>query len=108
VTGLDGLGGVGLPDRMPRLLGDGALQPEDPTPVASTTGFAAVLERTVGDVARLQRDAHEQAMGLVRGEPLHVHDVLVAMGKAEVAFNLALEVRNRLVQAWETLSRSVL
>ena len=56
----------------------------------------------------VQRDAHDKAMALVRGEPVQVHDVLVAMGKSEVAFNLALEVRTRLLQAWETLSRSVM
>jgi flagellar hook-basal body complex protein FliE len=41
------------------------------------------------------------------GEPVALHDVMASMGKSEVAFNLVLEVRNRLVDAWEKLSRSV-
>jgi flagellar hook-basal body complex protein FliE len=32
---------------------------------------------------------------------------MMAMGKSDVAFNLMLEVRNKLVDAWEKLSRSV-
>ena len=41
------------------------------------------------------------------GEPVALHDVMSSMAKSEVAFNFVLEVRNRLVDAWEKLSRSV-
>jgi flagellar hook-basal body complex protein FliE len=42
----------------------------------------------------------------VLGEEVELHDVLIAGSKSEVAFNLLLEVRNKLVDAWEQLSRS--
>jgi flagellar hook-basal body complex protein FliE len=33
---------------------------------------------------------------------------MIAANKSEVAFNLVLEVRNKMVEAWEKLSRSVM
>ena len=47
-----------------------------------------------------RRDRH------VMGEDVELHDVMLAGGKSEVAFNLMLEVRNKLIDAWEKLSRS--
>ena len=44
--------------------------------------------------------------GMVMGEDVELHDVMIAGSKSEVAFNLLLEVRNKLVDAWEKLSRS--
>lgn len=70
------------------------------------SGFGARLQEALHEVVTLQKDAHDKAMALARGEPVQLHDVLIAMGKSEVAFNLALEVRNRLLQAWETLART--
>ena len=48
-----------------------------------------------------------KTQALATGEPVALHDVMVSMGKSEVAFNLLLEVRNKLIDAWEKLSRSV-
>jgi len=44
--------------------------------------------------------------GMALGENVELHDVLIATNKSEVAFNLLLEVRNKLVDAWDKLSRS--
>jgi len=91
----------------PRLVGWQPAEPNDPEqPSAKAGDFRATLSRAVREVAELQQDAHDKAMALARGEPVQVHDVLIAMGKSEIAFNLALEVRNRLLQAWETLART--
>ena len=106
MSGLDGLLSPGLLPRSPRLVGEGSVAVE-PHP-AGEGGFAATLSKALHDLEHAGDEPHDKAMAMVRGEPVQVHDVLVAMGKAEVAFNLALEVRNRLLQAWETLSRSVL
>ncbi|MEZ5967102.1 MAG: flagellar hook-basal body complex protein FliE [Planctomycetota bacterium] len=104
MTGFDlpGMGLVGLqgPGRDARGSGEleGAGGPE-PT-------FAETLHRALRQVSDLQQDADDKALALARGEPVQVHEVLIAMGKSEIAFNLALEVRNRLLQAWETLART--
>jgi flagellar hook-basal body complex protein FliE len=70
-------------------------------------GFAGVLASSLEQVAALQDDARAKTRGLALGEDVDLHDVLIATNKSEVAFNLMLEVRNKLVDAWEKLSRAV-
>ena len=43
------------------------------------------------------------AQALATGEPIALHDVMTSMGKSEVAFNLLLEVRNKLVNAYQEI-----
>ena len=71
-----------------------------------TTPFGGVLADSLDNVRSLQNDVREKVESMVKGEGVELHDVLIAGGKSEVAFNLMLEVRNKLVEAWEKLSRS--
>ena len=109
--------GGGRPNRgeLPRLadtlarpdvtLPDIELRPGEGEPETAQE-FAGVLADSLDQVRGLQNDVREQVRGLVLGEDVELHDVLIAGGKSEVAFNLLLEVRNKLVNAWEQLSRS--
>ena len=88
----------------PRLLGEAAARPAD----GGEDGpeFAAHLTDALGKVGELREDVKDKAEALARGEPVALHDLMISMGKSEVAFNLMVEVRNRLLDAWQTLSRS--
>ena len=81
------------------------LRPEAPLPGAPD--FGGLLADAIDRVDGLQRDVADKTQALASGEPVALHDIMVSMGKSEVAFNLMLEVRNKLVDAWEKLSRSV-
>lgn len=72
------------------------------------SGFGDAIARALAEVDQLGADAKGKAEALARGEPVEVHDLMIALGKSEVAFNLMLEVRNKMVDAWQTLSRSVM
>ena len=108
MTGFDLQGPMGFEGPMPRpvrLLGDGlGLQ----SPAAEGKGFEGVLDATLGRVDALQDEVKEKFTGLAAGEQVELHDLMASMGKSEVAFNLMLEVKNRLVDAWDKLSRSVM
>ncbi|MCA8954248.1 MAG: flagellar hook-basal body complex protein FliE [Planctomycetes bacterium] len=71
-------------------------------PSSIESGFADAL----GALRSLQNDVDSKYKGLVMGEGVELHDVMLAANKSEVTFNLMLEVRNKLVEAWEKLSRS--
>lgn len=106
MTSLDALrSGLTLPPAG-GIVGGGRSELGAEEPAKADSSFAETLHKAVREVSELQQDAHDKAMALARGEPVQVHDVLIAMGKSEIAFNLALEVRNRLLQAWETLART--
>jgi len=105
--GLESLSGARLP-----LQGFGGPPPrvQDPErigPVAvpeagPTSAFGGVLDQ----IEALRDDVTQKTRGLALGEDVELHDVMMATSKHEVAFNLMLEVRNKLVDAWEKLSRS--
>lgn len=109
MSGFD-LGGLqGFGAELPRV----RLQGEAPAPPAAVDGagqqrFAGFLEDAVSRVDSLQDEVKDKYIGLVTGEQVELHDLMAAMGRSEVAFNLLLEVRNRLVDAWDKLSRSVM
>ena len=75
--------------------------------ISGTAGrFEGILADSIAQVQGLQDDVRAKTRGLALGEDVELHDVLIASGKSEVAFNLLIEVRNKLVDAWEKLSRS--
>ena len=69
--------------------------------------FADTLANSLSQVGALQKDVNEKTRGLVMGEGVEVHEVMVAAAKSDIALGMVLEVRNKLVDAWEKLSRSV-
>ena len=76
------------------------------SPVGDAKPFEGVLADSLQNVSNLQADVREKVRGMVMGEDVELHDVMIAGSKSEVAFNLLLEVRNKMVDAWEKLSRS--
>lgn len=70
--------------------------------------FEGVLGNAVQNVQGLQDDVRDKVRGLVLGEDVELHDVMIAAHKSDTAMSLMLEVRNKMVDAWEKLSRSVM
>ena len=84
----------------------GAQLPGGPRQKGDGGAFEGMLADSIAQVHALQQDVQAKTRGLALGEGVELHDVLIASSKSEVAFNLLLEVRNKLVDAWEKLSRS--
>lgn len=72
-------------------------------PTRAPGGFSEVLEKTVGDVAQLQRDAQHAVEGLAAGETDDVTGVMMAVEKSDLAFNTLLAVRRKLMDAFEEI-----
>ena len=74
----------------------------------NTGDFAGKLADALGEVTNLSGEVKDKAEALARGENVELHDIMVSMGKSDVAFNLMLELRNKLLEAWNTISRSAI
>jgi len=77
--------------------------------VASATqpegGFAAVLRNSLQQVAQVQNAASAQAKAFVAGKPdVALNDVMLDLQKANVAFQTTVQVRNRLVAAYQEIA----
>jgi flagellar hook-basal body complex protein FliE len=63
--------------------------------------FSDLLTDAVGEVGRLEDQARITASGLMTGSGVDVHQAMIATEKASMAFELALAVRNKAVQAYQ-------
>ncbi len=69
----------------------------------SDVSFKDVLKGLVSQVDTLQKSANASIEGLVTGETTDIHDVTIKLEEAGVAFDLMMEVRNKLVDAYQQI-----
>ncbi len=88
-------------------LGESTLLPKPAAsrPEAGETSFGSILQSSLDRVGRLQAEADQSLEELTTGRQADIHSTMIAMEKAEIAFELALQVRNKLLNAYETLMR---
>ena len=70
-------------------------------PGGPATPFSGLFRDAVGEVQTLEDKAHTAVEGLMTGSGVDVHQAMIATQKAEMAFELALSVRNKAVQAYQ-------
>jgi flagellar hook-basal body complex protein FliE len=65
-------------------------------------GFAQELARSLDRVSGAQQSAYAQAQSFEMGAPgVSLNDVMVDLQKANIGFQTALQVRNRIVAAYQ-------
>jgi len=70
---------------------------------ADAPKFDEMLKGFLTDVNHMQNYADESIQKMVAGEIKDVHQVMLAVGEAKVAFNLMLEIRNKTMDAYNEL-----
>ena|ERR1700757_1959044 len=70
---------------------------------APATPFSGLLTDAVGQVNALENQAHVAVDGLMTGSGVDVHQAMIATQKADMAFELALSVRNKAIQAYQSV-----
>ncbi|GHA06146.1 flagellar hook-basal body complex protein FliE [Oceanisphaera arctica] len=75
---------------------------EQPLKGTEPGSFSGELKAAVGRINELQQSAGNTAMAFQTGDPgVALHEVMVDMQKASVAFQMGVQVRNRLVSAYK-------
>lgn len=70
-----------------------------------THNFKDTLQGLVKDVDKMQKNAEETSRRLLTGEIEDVHQVMVAMEEAQTSFQLMMEIRNKIVEAYKEVLR---
>jgi len=78
-----------------------ALQPA----TTSEGGFRDVLHSALDDMHQLEGQAEAKVAGVISGQGTDVHSALIAVEKADLSFQLMMQVRNKIVSAYEEISR---
>lgn len=81
------------------------MQPEAGKAAGSGESFADVLGKFVDDVNALQNKASESIEKLAAGEISDVHQVMIAVEEAGTAMEFMLEIRNKIVEAYQEIMR---
>ena len=78
---------------------------ESAAPEAGEAGsFASALKTSLSDVSKTQAQAEQLQKNFTVGDPnTNLQDVVVAMQKSQIAFSQAIQVRNKLVQAYHDI-----
>jgi flagellar hook-basal body complex protein FliE len=74
-----------------------------PSSASADTPFQGLLADAVGQVSSLETQARVAVDGLMTGSGVDVHQAMIAAEKASMAFELALSVRNKAVQAYQSV-----
>jgi flagellar hook-basal body complex protein FliE len=67
--------------------------------------FGRLLNQALEDLNRVNHESNEAMVRLSAGEPVELHDVMIAMEQADLSLRLALQVRNKLVEAYQEVQR---
>ncbi len=68
-------------------------------------GFGQVLKNQMGNINNLQAQADQAAQTYAVGGDIELHNVILAAEKADMAMQLALQIRNRVISAYQEISR---
>ncbi len=79
-------------------------QPESAA-TGSGVSFKALLSDALAQVNDIQQQADVSAVRLAAGEPVAIDEVMLAMQKADLALQLTQQIRNKLVEAYQEVSR---
>ncbi|MFO0698053.1 MAG: flagellar hook-basal body complex protein FliE [Nitrospira sp.] len=72
---------------------------------AGSPGFVDSLKSAIGNVNDVQLQASRAVDALMTGDSQDIHRTMVALQQADVSFQLMMQVRNKLVTAYEEIQR---
>ncbi|TAK26878.1 MAG: flagellar hook-basal body complex protein FliE [Chloroflexota bacterium] len=90
----------------------GGLNPLTPGTTAKAIGgktqgsFGQMLSDALTRLNGMQQQADAATTKLATGQPVELHDVMIAVQEASLAFDLTLQVRNKLIDAYQEVMRT--
>jgi len=67
--------------------------------------FLQTLDGMLNQVGSMQTDAQQQVTDLLQSDGQDVHSAMIAVEKADLSFQLMMQVRNKIIQAYQTISQ---
>ena len=67
--------------------------------------FFSTLQEKLNEVNDKQIEAEDTTQGFIKGDVTDVHQVMIASAEAKMSLDLAVQVRNKLVEAYQEINR---
>ena len=68
-------------------------------------GFGDMLKKAVESVNEMQHEAGRLEDAVARGENVNIHQAVIAGEKAGLSFRLLMQVRNKMIEAYQDVMR---
>ena len=95
-SGIGSANNVGMPVQLDRTA---------PVDRVTAPGFAQMFEKFIQGVDQKKKISKKETQDLILGRSDNIHEAVVKSQEAGVAFNLMIEVRNKLVDSYKELMR---
>jgi len=69
------------------------------------SSFGQMLNQKIDEVNSLQKDADQLTESFLEGGPVEIHQMLIAMEKADLALRETMEIRNKLIEAYKEIEK---
>jgi flagellar hook-basal body complex protein FliE len=66
--------------------------------------FGGLLKDKMNDINNLQNDANQSMQTYAVGGDIELHNVIMAAEKADLSLQLAMQVRNKVISAYQEIS----
>ena len=67
--------------------------------------FSAILGDAIQEVNDLQSEAGQEAQRVMTGDITDIHSAMIAVQKADVSFQMMMQVRNKIVSAYQEIMK---
>lgn len=74
-------------------------------PAHSGMTFSSILQGQIAELDRTLKAAEAQSLRLASGEAPSLHQLMISLEKARIAFQMTVQIRNRLMEGWQDLQR---
>jgi flagellar hook-basal body complex protein FliE len=91
-------------------VGNGVAAAASPTTATSAgagedSDFLKTLSGMVDEAGGMQEGAQAKVSELLQGNGQDIHSAMIAVEKADLSFQLMMQVRNKIIQAYQTISQ---
>jgi flagellar hook-basal body complex protein FliE len=78
-------------------------RPENQNGRKAEGGFGEILKDAISTVNELQKQSDQEIQKLMTGESQDLHTTMIAVQKADLSFQMMMQVRNKIVQAYQQI-----
>lgn len=73
-----------------------------------SSSFSKVIGEAISKVNESQISADNKVESLIKGEDVSMHDVMLSMEESQLSMQLLIEVRNKVVEAYQEINKTQL
>ncbi len=83
-----------------------SITPVDTAKPDAAASFGGSLSQAVQDLSGMQQNADNAMVKLASGQPIEMHEAMLAMEEASIGMQFAMQVRTKVIEAYQEVMRT--